>query len=848
MANGVSKLADFGSAALVLDIKTQSRVSNVGTEAFTAPEILMSCKASPASDVWSLGATLLCLYTGSELAADPRVLRSPTLPWTIEDHVADTLSGYEGVGNKCKVVKIKGAGMTAAQRALWEGSTAEFRDFVTRCLQLDADDRLTTSALLDHEFVKTVSSRYSPRRPTPPLLWLPSPSTTTSLNDTSQQAESGAALTPLDVIAWIASDICMIIEAGTDAPRLFVKPSLLVVAADGVVSLAAAAALDECVHVLDAFAAPEIRFGSASTPAENVWSLGAMLLWLYTGSELAADPRVLRHPTLPWTLEDHVADTLDGFEGTGATCKVVKITGAGLTAAQRACWEGAPAEFRDFINRCLQLDVDKRSTADALRAHPFVAMAACRYSPRRATPQIPWPSRPFAVLDVQLVDPRFDPEVLRIIKGLRDENARLQSELDTASSTIRQPAKDADTAARLDIAAVAAVANLRTNALKLPHLPSLPFIPVYDPGGVVISATNKKIFEDTNGAIQAYVSARVQVAHDVCETISSFAAVDADHASSLFRANIAPAIIAFLQLHVSLPQVARFCFLALHHVSFFDPEYATGCLSSVAPFVSAMSDKTHIDDCARNFSLAMKSFTIGRAANAVSFASGDAARAAACIAAVPVLVTILQFQGTSVATCMEACRALHFIAFGGEACTKAVLAAVPSMSQVLKKFVANPDLCEAAGCALSQIARAGSASATACAVAIEPLVSALRTHAITEPAPRACEAAADALAGIARSCAKACFDADAVDALATVLDKVRADARACASASDALYQIAEGSPTSAHACNLASPGLRRALKTHAANEPVCVRVRSALQLIEDTCRRAEESSSGGGLS
>jgi len=60
---GVPQLADFGIARIAGGFETATGVVT-GSPAFTAPEVLMGQSPTPASDVYSLGATLFCALTG----------------------------------------------------------------------------------------------------------------------------------------------------------------------------------------------------------------------------------------------------------------------------------------------------------------------------------------------------------------------------------------------------------------------------------------------------------------------------------------------------------------------------------------------------------------------------------------------------------------------------------------------------------------------------------------------------------------------------------------------------------------------------------------------------------------
>eukprot|EP01012_Entosiphon_sulcatum_P007183 TRINITY_DN13590_c0_g1_i1.p1 TRINITY_DN13590_c0_g1~~TRINITY_DN13590_c0_g1_i1.p1 ORF type:complete len:396 (-),score=41.94 TRINITY_DN13590_c0_g1_i1:100-1287(-) len=75
-ADGSVKLADFGAARLAADASANASGSALlGTPAYMSPELLRELTATPASDMWAVGGTLLELVTGQR-------------PWS---HLGDTI-------------------------------------------------------------------------------------------------------------------------------------------------------------------------------------------------------------------------------------------------------------------------------------------------------------------------------------------------------------------------------------------------------------------------------------------------------------------------------------------------------------------------------------------------------------------------------------------------------------------------------------------------------------------------------------------------------------------------------------------------------------------------------------
>ncbi|XP_041426864.1 serine/threonine-protein kinase 10 isoform X2 [Xenopus laevis] len=132
--DGDVKLADFGVSAK--NTKTmQRRDSFIGTPYWMAPEVVM-CETSKdrpydfKADVWSLGVTLI--------------------------EMAQIEPPHHELNPMRVLLKIaKAEPPTLAQPSRW---SAEFNDFLKKCLEKNVDARWTTAQLLQHPFVSTVNS------------------------------------------------------------------------------------------------------------------------------------------------------------------------------------------------------------------------------------------------------------------------------------------------------------------------------------------------------------------------------------------------------------------------------------------------------------------------------------------------------------------------------------------------------------------------------------------------------------------------------------------------------------------------------------------------------------------
>ncbi|KAH9711752.1 mitogen-activated protein kinase kinase kinase 5 [Citrus sinensis] len=120
-ASGVVKLADFGMAKHLTGQKAD--LSMKGSPYWMAPEKGKSSDSALAVDIWSLGCTIIEMYTGKP-------------PW----------SEFEGAAAMFKVMRDT--------PAIPDSLSPEGKDFLRCCFQRNPADRPPASLLLEHRFLK----------------------------------------------------------------------------------------------------------------------------------------------------------------------------------------------------------------------------------------------------------------------------------------------------------------------------------------------------------------------------------------------------------------------------------------------------------------------------------------------------------------------------------------------------------------------------------------------------------------------------------------------------------------------------------------------------------------------
>ena len=137
---GICKLADFGASRQLDGSQTRQLEASLkairGTVPFMAPEVIKQTGHGLPADIWSLGATVIEMATGSP-------------PWS---EFSTNLAMMFHVGTTTTVPKFP------------EKLSDVAHDFLDKCMRMDPKERLTAADLLKHPFVKNASRANIPSR------------------------------------------------------------------------------------------------------------------------------------------------------------------------------------------------------------------------------------------------------------------------------------------------------------------------------------------------------------------------------------------------------------------------------------------------------------------------------------------------------------------------------------------------------------------------------------------------------------------------------------------------------------------------------------------------------------
>ena len=147
VGNGSVKLTDFGSSKCVGDAIDSDVVSCAakvnGTPLWMAPEVVRQVEQGPASDIWSLGCTVVEMATGRA-------------PWS---NFANHFAALYHIGCTDELPQVPAS------------LSDDAHDFLSHCFQRDPAKRWTSAQLLQHPFLTTrfVAAPVSLKAPASPI-------------------------------------------------------------------------------------------------------------------------------------------------------------------------------------------------------------------------------------------------------------------------------------------------------------------------------------------------------------------------------------------------------------------------------------------------------------------------------------------------------------------------------------------------------------------------------------------------------------------------------------------------------------------------------------------------------
>ncbi|KAM3142588.1 hypothetical protein pb186bvf_005247 [Paramecium bursaria] len=128
--NGQPKLADFGSSKIMGDLMNETLGSICGTPNYIAPEVIKQQQYGIKADIWSLGCTIIEMATGNP--------------------------PYKDIKNSLQIM-IKIGNATEPPPIPDELKSEDARDFITKCLRINPNERWTVKQLQMHPFIQVKS-------------------------------------------------------------------------------------------------------------------------------------------------------------------------------------------------------------------------------------------------------------------------------------------------------------------------------------------------------------------------------------------------------------------------------------------------------------------------------------------------------------------------------------------------------------------------------------------------------------------------------------------------------------------------------------------------------------------
>jgi serine/threonine protein kinase len=113
----------------------------VGTQAYTAPEVLINANYDPSVDMWSIGATIFTLLSGTK-----------PFDYGPSHTIGEIPTAEQRNYQKAKILN----GDYNFEDPIWEKISSNARDFLTNLMKVRPADRISAKAALEHPWIKSV--------------------------------------------------------------------------------------------------------------------------------------------------------------------------------------------------------------------------------------------------------------------------------------------------------------------------------------------------------------------------------------------------------------------------------------------------------------------------------------------------------------------------------------------------------------------------------------------------------------------------------------------------------------------------------------------------------------------